>query len=82
MQKKNSANFRKKYLNCLEFVDQRVKIKSSATAMQLLFFIKLIPLYMQAGIRQWPINRCTSPMIIQKITPSVDYNCGRNVWTL
>ena len=27
------------------------------------------------GIRQWPINLCTSPMMIQKINPSVDYNC-------
>ena len=26
------------------------------------------------GIRQWPINRYTSPMMIPKITPSVDYN--------
>ena len=26
------------------------------------------------GIRQWLINLCTSPMIIRKITPSVDYN--------
>ena len=24
------------------------------------------------GIRHWPINRCTSPMMIHKITPSVD----------
>ncbi len=26
------------------------------------------------GIRQWPINWCTSPMIMHKIIPSVDYN--------
>ena len=26
------------------------------------------------GIRQLPINLCTSPMSIHKITPSVDYN--------
>ena len=26
------------------------------------------------GIIQWPINLCTSPMMIHKITPSVDYN--------
>ena len=26
------------------------------------------------GVRQWPINSYTSPMIIHKITPSVDYN--------
>ena len=25
-------------------------------------------------IRQWPINRGTSPMMIQNIIPSVDYN--------
>ena len=24
------------------------------------------------GIRQWPIKRCTFPMLIHKITPSVD----------
>ena len=26
------------------------------------------------GIRQWPINLCTFAMIIQKLTPFVDYN--------
>ena len=26
------------------------------------------------GIRQWPINSCTSPMMIHKIIPYVDYN--------
>ena len=26
------------------------------------------------GIRQRPINLCTSPMMIQKITPSIDYS--------
>ena len=26
------------------------------------------------GIRQWPINGCTFPVMIHKITPSVDYN--------
>ena len=26
------------------------------------------------GIRQWPINLYTSPMMIHKIKPSVDYN--------
>ncbi len=26
------------------------------------------------GIRQWPIYLCTSPMMIHKITPSVNYN--------
>ena len=26
------------------------------------------------GIRQWPLNLCTSPMIMDKITPSVDQN--------
>ena len=26
------------------------------------------------GIRQWPINWCTSPMIIHKITPSLECN--------
>ena len=26
------------------------------------------------GIRRWPINWCTSPMMIQKITPYVDKN--------
>ena len=26
------------------------------------------------GIRQLPINLCTSTMIIHKITPSIDYN--------
>ena len=26
------------------------------------------------GIRQWLINLCTSPIIIHKITPSVNYN--------
>ena len=37
------------------------------------------------GIRQWPINLCKSPMIMHKITPSVDYNWwfgGWNVLTL
>ena len=28
------------------------------------------------GIRQWPINLCTSPMIIHKITPFIDLNSG------
>ena len=27
------------------------------------------------GKRQWPMNLCTSPMMIHKITPSVDYSC-------
>ena len=26
------------------------------------------------GIRQWPIKGCIHPMMINKITPSVDYN--------
>ena len=26
----------------------------------------------QESIRQWPINLCTSSMMLQKITPSVD----------
>ena len=26
------------------------------------------------GIRQWPINWWTDPMMIHKIMPSVDYN--------
>ena len=26
------------------------------------------------GIRQWPVNCCTSPIMKNKITPSVDYN--------
>ena len=26
------------------------------------------------GIRQWPINCCTSPIMIHTITPSLDYN--------
>ena len=26
------------------------------------------------GIRQWPMNWCTFPMMIHEITPSVDYN--------
>ena len=26
------------------------------------------------GIRQWPVNWCTSPMMIHKTIPSVDYN--------
>ena len=26
------------------------------------------------GIRQWLINSCTSPMMIHKIIPSIDYN--------
>ena len=25
------------------------------------------------GIRQWPINLCTSPMMLHKINPSIDY---------
>ena len=28
------------------------------------------------GIRQWPINWCTTQMMIHKITPSVVYNFG------
>ena len=26
------------------------------------------------GIRQWPVNCCTSPLIIHQITTSLDYN--------
>ena len=33
-------------------------------------------------IRQWPIDWCTSPMMIHKIASSVDYNYGWNVWIL
>ena len=28
------------------------------------------------GIRQWPINRCTSPMMTLKIIPSVETVSG------
>ena len=35
------------------------------------FYIKLKG---SKGKRQWPINRCTSPIIIHKITPAVNYN--------
>ena len=34
------------------------------------------------GIRKWNINWCTSPMMIHKITPSLDYNYGLKTLTL
>ena len=34
----------------------------------------IIRIQRSKGIRQWPINCCTSPMMIEKITPSVDHN--------
>ena len=32
------------------------------------------------GIRQWSINCCVFPMMIQKLTPSVDYNKWLQRW--
>ena len=38
-------------------------------------FLKNLTIYKGSkGIRQWRTNKCTSPLIINKITPSVDYN--------
>ena len=34
------------------------------------------------GIRRWPINWCTSPMVIHEITPSEDYNKWMECQTL
>ena len=34
------------------------------------------------GIRQWVINRCTSQIMLNKITPSVDTISGCNVCSL
>ena len=39
--------------------------------------VELMPKYVSKRskeIRKWPINWCISPMIIQKITPFVNYN--------
>ena len=43
--------------------------------MKMLYSHKCMRLNQESkGIRQWPINLCTSPMMIHKITPSLDYN--------
>ena len=52
--------------------------KNLFTNLQMYFITIIIPttnfIFLQGskGIRQWPINWCTSPIMIQKIIPYVD----------
>ena len=39
-----------------------------------MYLLLLITIQVSEGIRQWTINLLTSPMMIHKITPSLDYN--------